>query len=165
MVAWPGEHAESISLKIRHSFFKRPLSQNAQRACRPNSLCRRVWTAKALRTFALGHPGGARLSSSYLDGCPGMPSTHFSWNNVSTIAGFTDSNCLFRLHDGSIKKEQPVEFSRPPAPSPQALRTMQMTGAVFATSTTLSLQSTSTAAASPLPLQPLITRKPGNFLL
>ena len=35
---------------------------------------------------------------------------HFNWNHVSVIAGLTRTNCLFRLHEGSIKKEQVVEF-------------------------------------------------------
>ena len=35
---------------------------------------------------------------------------HFNWNHVSVIAGLTRTNCLFRLHEGSIKKEQIVEF-------------------------------------------------------
>jgi transposase len=35
---------------------------------------------------------------------------HFNWNHVSMIAGLTRSNCVFRLHEGSIKKEQVVEF-------------------------------------------------------
>ena len=35
---------------------------------------------------------------------------HFNWNHVSAIAGLTRTNCVFRLYDGSIKKEQTVEF-------------------------------------------------------
>ncbi|MDT8843300.1 IS630 family transposase [Paraburkholderia fungorum] len=35
---------------------------------------------------------------------------HFNWNHVSVIAGLTRTNCLFRLHEGSIKKEEIVEF-------------------------------------------------------
>ena len=35
---------------------------------------------------------------------------HFNWNHVSIIAGLTRSNYLFRLYDGSIGKEQVVEF-------------------------------------------------------
>lgn len=35
---------------------------------------------------------------------------HFSWNHVSIIAGLSRTNCLFRLHEGSIKKEQIVAF-------------------------------------------------------
>lgn len=35
---------------------------------------------------------------------------HFNWTHVSVIAGLTPSNCLFRLHEGSIKKEELVEF-------------------------------------------------------
>jgi hypothetical protein len=35
---------------------------------------------------------------------------HFNWNHVSVIAGLTRTNCLFRLHEGSIKKEEVVEF-------------------------------------------------------
>ena len=35
---------------------------------------------------------------------------HFNWNHVSVIAGLTRTNCLFRLHEGSIKKEEVVAF-------------------------------------------------------
>lgn len=35
---------------------------------------------------------------------------HFNWNHVSVIAGLTRTNCLFRLHEGSIKKKEVVEF-------------------------------------------------------
>jgi transposase len=35
---------------------------------------------------------------------------HFNWNHVSVIAGLTRSNCLFRLHEGSIRKEEIVAF-------------------------------------------------------
>lgn len=35
---------------------------------------------------------------------------HFNWNHVSIIAGLSRTNCLFRLHPGSIKKEQIVDF-------------------------------------------------------
>lgn len=35
---------------------------------------------------------------------------HFNWTHISVIAGLTRSNCLFRLHESSIKKEQIVEF-------------------------------------------------------
>jgi transposase len=35
---------------------------------------------------------------------------HFNWTHVSAIAGLTRTNCLFRLHEGSIKKEEIVEF-------------------------------------------------------
>ena len=35
---------------------------------------------------------------------------HFNRNHVSVIAGLTRTNCVFRLYDGSIKKEQTVEF-------------------------------------------------------
>ena len=35
---------------------------------------------------------------------------HFDWNHVSVIAGLTRTNFLFRLHEGSIKKEELVEF-------------------------------------------------------
>ena len=35
---------------------------------------------------------------------------HFNWNHVSVIAGLTRTNYLFRLHEGSIKKEEIVEF-------------------------------------------------------
>jgi len=35
---------------------------------------------------------------------------HFNWNHISVIAGLTRTNCLFRLHEGSIKKEEIIEF-------------------------------------------------------
>jgi len=35
---------------------------------------------------------------------------HFNWTHLSVIAGLTRTNCLFRFHEGSIKKEQIVEF-------------------------------------------------------
>ena len=31
---------------------------------------------------------------------------HFNWNHVSVIAGLSRMNYLFRLYDGSVKKEQ-----------------------------------------------------------
>ena len=34
----------------------------------------------------------------------------FNWNHVSVIAGLTRASVLFRLHDGSFKKEQVVDF-------------------------------------------------------
>ncbi|MFY9329459.1 MAG: IS630 family transposase [Georgfuchsia sp.] len=35
---------------------------------------------------------------------------HFNWTHVSVIAGLTRTNCMFRLYEGSIKKEEIVEF-------------------------------------------------------
>ncbi len=35
---------------------------------------------------------------------------HFNWNHVSVIAGLTRTNCMFRLREGSIKKEEVVAF-------------------------------------------------------
>lgn len=35
---------------------------------------------------------------------------HFNWTHVSVIAGLSRTHCLFRLHQGSIKKAQIVEF-------------------------------------------------------
>ena len=35
---------------------------------------------------------------------------HFNWNHVSVIAGLTRTSCLFKQHEGSIKKEEIVEF-------------------------------------------------------
>jgi transposase len=35
---------------------------------------------------------------------------HFNWKHLSVIAGLTRTNYLFRFHEGSIKKEQIVEF-------------------------------------------------------
>lgn len=37
---------------------------------------------------------------------------HFNWNHVSVIAGLTPTHCMFRLHVGTIKKEQVVEFAK-----------------------------------------------------
>jgi DDE superfamily endonuclease len=34
----------------------------------------------------------------------------FNWHHISVIAGLTPTNCLFRLQEGSIKKEEIVEF-------------------------------------------------------
>jgi transposase len=35
---------------------------------------------------------------------------HFRWTHISAIAGLSRTDCMFRLHEGSIKKEQIVEF-------------------------------------------------------
>jgi len=35
---------------------------------------------------------------------------HFNWNHVSIIAGLSRAQCLFRLHEGSIKKEALREY-------------------------------------------------------
>ena len=35
---------------------------------------------------------------------------HFNCNCVSVIAGLSRTSCLFRLHEGSIKKQEIVEF-------------------------------------------------------
>lgn len=35
---------------------------------------------------------------------------HFNWHHVSAIAGLSRTNYLFRLYEGSVKKEQVVEF-------------------------------------------------------
>jgi len=35
---------------------------------------------------------------------------HFNWTHVAVIAGLTRTNCLFRLHEGSIKKEVQIAF-------------------------------------------------------
>ena len=35
---------------------------------------------------------------------------HFNWTHVSAIAALSSTNFLFRLHEGSVKKEQHVEF-------------------------------------------------------
>lgn len=37
---------------------------------------------------------------------------HFNWKHLSVIAGLTRTNCMFRFHEGSIKKEQIVAFLR-----------------------------------------------------
>ena len=43
-------------------------------------------------------------------GCTPIIDFHFSWRHVSSIAALTRTNVYFRLHEGSIKKEQIVEF-------------------------------------------------------
>lgn len=35
---------------------------------------------------------------------------HFNWTHVSAIAGLSRTNLMFRLHEGSIKKEEIVDF-------------------------------------------------------
>ena len=35
---------------------------------------------------------------------------HFNWTHISIIAGQSTTQFMFRLHEGSIKKEQHVEF-------------------------------------------------------
>jgi transposase len=35
---------------------------------------------------------------------------HFNWMHISAIAALTRTGCMFRLHKGSIKKEQHVDF-------------------------------------------------------
>lgn len=35
---------------------------------------------------------------------------HFNWTHISVIAGLNRTRCMFRLHEGSIKKAQHVEF-------------------------------------------------------
>ena len=35
---------------------------------------------------------------------------HFNWTHISVITGLTRTHCLFRLHEGSIKKGELVEF-------------------------------------------------------
>ena len=35
---------------------------------------------------------------------------HFNWSHVSVIAALTRTSVMFRLHEGSIKKEEIVEF-------------------------------------------------------
>ncbi|MDH6152568.1 transposase [Paraburkholderia sp. WSM4179] len=35
---------------------------------------------------------------------------HFNWNHVSANAGLSHTNYLFRLYEGSVRKEQVVEF-------------------------------------------------------
>lgn len=53
-------------------------------------------------------------------GCTPIIQFHFTWTHISVIAGVSRTNCLFRLHEGSIKKEQHVEFlkgKRPAIPS------------------------------------------------
>ena len=35
---------------------------------------------------------------------------HFNWTHISVIAALSQTQCMFRLYEGSIKKEQHVEF-------------------------------------------------------
>lgn len=37
---------------------------------------------------------------------------HFNWTYISVIAGLARTNCLFRLHEGSIKKKEIVSSQR-----------------------------------------------------
>ena len=39
---------------------------------------------------------------------------HFNWTHISVIAGLSRTNFLFRLLEGSIKKERHVEFLKRP---------------------------------------------------
>lgn len=41
-----------------------------------------------------------------------MVQFHFNWKHISSVAGLTPSNFLFRLYDGAVKSEQIVEFLR-----------------------------------------------------
>ena len=52
----------------------------------------------------------ARVRTWALKGQTPVIQFHFNWNHVSVIAGLTHTNCLFRLHEGSIRKEEIVEF-------------------------------------------------------
>ena len=44
------------------------------------------------------------------DGIAMRPTRIRTWAHVFVIAGLTPTNCMFRLHEGSIKKEELVEF-------------------------------------------------------
>jgi transposase len=37
---------------------------------------------------------------------------HFNWTHISVSAGPSRTNCLFRVHEGSIKKQQHVGFQK-----------------------------------------------------
>jgi len=37
---------------------------------------------------------------------------HFNWKHLSVIAGLTCANCVFRFHEGSIKRNRSWDFSR-----------------------------------------------------
>ncbi len=54
----------------------------------------------------------ARVRSWAPKGCTPAIQFHFNWTHLSVIAALSPSNCLFRLHKGSIRKEQAVEFLR-----------------------------------------------------
>ena len=43
-------------------------------------------------------------------GCTPITRFHFNWTYISAIAALSSTNFLFRLHEGSIKKEQHVKF-------------------------------------------------------
>ena len=51
-----------------------------------------------------------RVSTWAPKGCTPVIQFHFNWKHVSAIAGMTRANFMFRLHDGSIKSAQVVEF-------------------------------------------------------
>ena len=54
---------------------------------------------------------------------------HFNWNHVSVIAGLTRTNCMFRLHEGSIKKEEAVEFLKALKAHPEPMHPSPDSGA------------------------------------
>lgn len=37
---------------------------------------------------------------------------HFNWKQLSAIAGLSLTDCLFRLHEGTIRSPQIVQFLR-----------------------------------------------------
>jgi hypothetical protein len=41
---------------------------------------------------------------------------HFHWMRILVIAGLSRTQCMIRLHEGSIKKERQVEFLKVSAP-------------------------------------------------
>jgi len=73
--------------------------KTVKQACRFNPVIRDYRMAQGIENLAaLIHDEG--------DG----RELHFNWTHVSVIAGLTRTNCLFRLHEGSIKKEEIVAF-------------------------------------------------------
>ncbi|OXC72735.1 Mobile element protein [Caballeronia sordidicola] len=50
------------------------------------------------------------MRASALKGHTPVIQFHFRWTHISAIAGLGRTDCMIRLHEGSIKKEQIVEF-------------------------------------------------------
>ena len=51
-----------------------------------------------------------RVRTWALKGRTSVIQFHLNWTHISVIASLIRSNCLFRLHEGSIKQEQHAEF-------------------------------------------------------
>lgn len=114
-------HRSGASLAVWASARKSPTSapSNAMRMrCGPGSAAHGLRLKKARREGRLivfvDESGiserPTRVRTWGLKGQTPIIQFHFNWNHVSVIAGLTRTNCLFRLHEGSIKKEEIVDF-------------------------------------------------------